>query len=324
MTASAPLLEIDRLRIAFATRNQPLVAVDDISFQVAAGEVLGIVGESGAGKSITGMAIAGLIEPPGRIAGGAIRLDGQRIDDLPEAERRRIRGAKISMVFQDPQTSLDPLFTIGDQLVETMRTHLDMTRAEARGQAVALLDMVGIPDAPRRVDDYPHLLSGGMRQRVVIALALCARPRLIVADEPTTALDVSSQAQVIDVLKRLCAERGTAVILVTHDMGVIAETAHRVAVMYAGRIVEIGPVRHVVLQPSHPYTEGLMASIPSVERRTARLAQIDGYMPRLGALPPGCAFQARCPKVTARCRTERPELRPSRGVEVACWAVDAA
>ena len=259
---SAPLLEVRDLRVEFPTRRGTLVAVDDVSFDIAPGEVLGVVGESGAGKSLTGMAIIGLLEPPGRIAAGEIRLDGRRIDNLPRRRDAPLRGRRIGAIFQDPLTSLNPLYTIGEQLVETILTHLEVDRAEARQRALALLAEVGIPAPQRRIDHYPHQFSGGMRQRVVIALALCAEPRLIVADEPTTALDVSIQAQIISLLKRLAREHGTAVMLITHDMGVIAETADRVAVMYAGRIAEIGPVREVIHSPRHPYTVGLMGSIP--------------------------------------------------------------
>ncbi len=323
MSSSGPLLAVDGLRVEFPTRRGTLVAVRGVSFDIARGEVLGVVGESGAGKSITGAAIIGLIDPPGRIAGGQIRLDGRRIDALPAAELRKIRGREIGAVFQDPLTSLNPLYTVGRQLVETIRTHLRLGEAEARTRAIALLDEVGIPAAERRIDHYPHQFSGGMRQRVVIALALCAQPRLVVADEPTTALDVSIQAQIIQLLKRLCREHGTAVMLVTHDMGVIAETADRVAVMYAGRIVEIGPVADVIHRPRHPYTAGLMGSIPSIGAEVERLAQIDGAMPRLDAIPSGCAFHPRCPRAIERCRSDGPELVAAGEAKVACWLASA-
>jgi peptide/nickel transport system ATP-binding protein len=317
--SSAPVLEVENLRVAFATRRGTLVAVDDISFAIGEGEVLGVVGESGAGKSLTGQAVIGLLEPPGHIAGGEIRLDGRRIDNLPYESLRRIRGKEIGMVFQDPLTSLNPLYTIGRQLIETIRTHLDLSPAAARKRAIDLLAEVGIPSPAKRIEHYPHQLSGGLRQRVVIALALCANPRLVIADEPTTALDVSIQAQIIAVLKRLCREHGAAVMLITHDMGVIAETADRVAVMYAGRLAEIGPVRDVVQRPQHPYTRGLMGSIPKLGARTDRLTQIEGSMPRLNAIPGGCAFHPRCPKAFDRCPRERPELLPAGASRAACW-----
>jgi peptide/nickel transport system ATP-binding protein len=319
-----PLLEVRDLRVEFPTRRGILTALDGVSFTIAPGEVLGVVGESGAGKSMTGSAIIGLLEPPGRIAGGQVLLDGKRIDNLPYEKMRRIRGREIGAIFQDPLTTLNPLYTVGDQLVETMLTHLPIGRDEARRRAISWLEMVGIPAAAQRIQSYPHEFSGGMRQRVVIALALCAEPRLIVADEPTTALDVSIQAQVIALLKGLAREKGTAMMLVTHDMGVIAETADRVAVMYAGRIAEIGPVREVVKHPKHPYSAGLMASIPPLDRRVERLAQIEGAMPRLSAIPPGCAFNPRCPKVFARCYTDRPELLDAGETRAACWLYDKA
>jgi len=318
-----PLLEVEDLVVEFPTRRGRLVAVDRVSFTIEAGEVLGMVGESGAGKSLTGMAIIGLLEPPGRIAGGSIRLEGQRIDDLPPDAMRRIRGRKIGAIFQDPLTSLNPLYTIGRQLEETIRTHLDLDGRAARTRAIGLLREVGIPAPERRIDAYPHELSGGMRQRVVIALALAAEPALVVADEPTTALDVSIQAQIVQLLKRLCREHGTAVLLVTHDMGVIAETADRVAVLYAGRLVELGPVEAVIRRPLHPYTQGLMGAIPRIGARKGRLVQIDGAMPRLDAIPPGCAFHPRCPHAFERCRSERPALvTVGPAHRAACWRVE--
>ena len=317
--ASGPLLEVDDLRVEFPLRHGTLRAVNGISFTIAPGEVLGVVGESGAGKSLTGAAVIGLIDPPGRISGGEIRLAGRRIDNLSYEAMRRIRGREIGAVFQDPLTSLNPLYTIGRQLTETIRTHLPLSAAQALARAIGLLEEVGIPAAARRIDHYPHQFSGGMRQRVVIALALAAKPRLIIADEPTTALDVSIQAQIIQLLKRLCRDHGTAVMLVTHDMGVIAETADRVAVMYAGRIVEIGPVADVIHRPQHPYTVGLMGSIPSIAEERERLTQIDGTMPRLTAVPTGCAFHPRCAQVMPRCRSERPELAAAGATRAACW-----
>ena len=313
------LLNVEHLVVEFPGRRGTLRALDDVSFAIAPGEILGVVGESGAGKSLTGAAIIGLLEPPGRVAGGEIHLEGQRIDHLPYEQMRRIRGRKIGAIFQDPLTSLNPLYSIGRMLVETIMTHLPVSAAEARQRAIQLLMDTGIPAAAERIDHYPHQFSGGMRQRVVIALALAAEPQLIVADEPTTALDVSIQAQIITLLKRLCKERGAAVMLITHDMGVIAETCDRVAVMYAGRIVEIGPVHEIINQPAHPYTRGLMACIPDMSRERDLLHQIDGAMPRLTAIPPGCAYNPRCEQVFERCRQERPELQAAGVTRAACW-----
>ena len=317
-----PVLSVRDLRVEFVTRRGALKAIDGISFDIGRGEVLGVVGESGAGKSVTGSAVIGLIDPPGRIAGGEIRLSGRRIDNLPPEEMRKVRGKRIGMIFQDPLTSLNPLYRVGEQLVETIRTHTNLSSSAARQRAIDLLAEVGIPAPERRIDGYPHEFSGGMRQRVVIALALCAEPELIIADEPTTALDVSVQAQIISLLKRLGREHGTAIMLVTHDMGVIAETADRVAVMYAGRIAEIGPVREVVQSPLHPYAKGLMGAIPSLASEADRLVQIPGSMPRLSAIPPGCPFNPRCPYVFDRCRVERPEAIQRDVHRVACHLYD--
>jgi peptide/nickel transport system ATP-binding protein len=322
MSNTPPLLEVRNLRVEFPTRRGTLVAIDDVSFSISPGEVLGVVGESGAGKSMTGAAIIGLLEPPGRIARGQILLNGKRIDNLRYEQMRRIRGREIGAIFQDPLTTLNPLYTVGKQLAETMTTHLPIGPAEAKKRAIGWLELVGIPAAAQRIDSYPHEFSGGMRQRVVIALALCAEPKLIVADEPTTALDVSIQAQVIALLKTLAREKGTAMMLVTHDMGVIAETADRVAVMYAGRIAEVGPVREVVKHANHPYSAGLMGSIPPLDRRVERLAQIDGAMPRLSAIPQGCAYNPRCPQVFDKCRSLRPDLLNAGTTRAACWLYD--
>ena len=313
------LLQVQNLVVEFPTRRGTLRALDDISFDIAPGEILGVVGESGAGKSLTGASIIGLLEPPGRVAGGQIVLQGQRIDQLNADQMRHIRGRKIGAIFQDPLTSLNPLYTIGRQLTETILAHLPMSPSQARQRAIELLQDTGIPAAEQRIDHYPHQFSGGMRQRVVIALALAAEPQLIVADEPTTALDVSIQAQIISLLKKVCKDRGAAVMLITHDMGVIAETCDRVAVMYAGRIAEIGPVREVINQSAHPYTRGLMACIPDMDSDRENLNQIDGAMPRLNAIPKGCAFNPRCPQVHERCGQERPELMPAGATRAACW-----
>ncbi len=314
-----PLLSVRDLQVQFPTRRGVLTAIQDISFDVMPGEILGVVGESGAGKSMTGNAIIGLLEAPGRITRGQVLLLGQDLTRLGNAELRRIRGRDIGAIFQDPLTSLNPLYTIGGMLVETILTHLPVNKGEAEERAMAMLAEVGIPAARERFRHYPHQFSGGMRQRVVIALALCANPKLVIADEPTTALDVSVQAQIINLLKRLCKEHGTAVMLITHDMGVIAETAHRVCVMYAGRIVEIGPVRQVVKSPRHPYTQGLMAAIPQVGADEERLAQIEGSMPRLDGIPSGCAFHPRCPQSFEPCTARVPRLLPvARGQEAAC------
>ena len=313
------VLEVKNLSVEFTTRHGTLKALNEVSFSIAAGEVVGVVGESGAGKSLTGAAIIGLLEPPGRISGGEILLAGRRIDQLPDDQMRKIRGREIGAIFQDPLTSLNPLYTVGHQITETIVTHLPLTWSQGRNRAIELLEATGIPAARERIDHYPHQFSGGMRQRVVIALALAAEPKLIVADEPTTALDVSIQAQIIELLKKLCREQGAAVMLITHDMGVIAETADRVVVMYAGRIAEVGKVHDVIHAPRHPYTVGLMGSIPSIHQHVERLVQIDGTMPRLNAIPQGCAFNPRCVKVMDRCKIERPELQTLGSLQVACW-----
>ncbi|SFD79052.1 ABC transporter ATP-binding protein [Roseivivax sediminis] len=310
------VLDVRNLRVEFPTRHGTLTAVDDISLTIERGEILGVVGESGAGKSMTGMAILGLLEPPGRIAAGEIHLSGDRIDTLTEPHMQRVRGRRIGAIFQDPLTSLNPLFRVGDQLVETIHLHTELGKSAARQRAMDLMREVGIPAVEERIDNYPHQFSGGMRQRIVIALALCAEPELIIADEPTTALDVSIQAQITALLKRLCRDRGTAVMLVTHDMGVIAETADRVAVMYAGRLAELGAVEDVVRRPQHPYTEGLMGSIPSLHSDEGELRMIPGSMPRLGSIPAGCAFNPRCAHAGPRCRREIPRTH---GTGAACW-----
>ena len=316
------LLEVRDLKVEIPTRRGLLTILDGVSFDIEKGEVLGLVGESGAGKSISGLAIIGLLEPPARISRGTVTLEGRRIDNLPREEMRKVRGARIGTIFQDPLTSLNPLYTIGRQLIETIQTHTKLTTRQAEARAVDLLKSVGIPAAESRLGAYPHEFSGGMRQRVVISLALCADPVLVIADEPTTALDVSIQAQIIALMKRLCRENHTAVLLITHDMGVIAETADRVAVMYAGRIAEIGPVAAVVNRAKHPYSVGLMGSIPTVERRLDKLPQIPGAMPRPGSVPKGCAFAPRCGFTRDLCRQERPELLVTPETMCACFQYD--
>jgi peptide/nickel transport system ATP-binding protein len=320
---SVPVLSMRDLQVEFATRHHTLRAIDGVSLEIARGEVLGVVGESGAGKSVTGLAVIGLIDPPGRISGGEIYLSGLRIDNLPAEEMRKLRGKRIGMIFQDPLTSLNPLYRIGDQIIETIRTHTSLSEAAARKRAIELLAEVGIPAPDKRIDGYPHEFSGGMRQRVVIALAICAEPELIIADEPTTALDVSVQAQIIALIKRLGRDHGTAVMLVTHDMGVIAETCDRVAVMYSGRVAEIGPVQDVIRNPLHPYAKGLMGAIPTLAGEDKRLVQIPGSMPRLSAIPQGCSFNPRCDFAFDRCRIERPEPIRHGTQAVACHLYDA-
>ena len=314
---TSPVLSIRNLSVEIPNRRGVVKPVNDVSYDINAGEILGVVGESGAGKSMAGNAVIGLLTPPAHIAAGEIWLNGSRIDTLKGEDMRRLRGKQIGMVFQDPLTSLNPLLSIGDQLTETMLTHLGISRAEAERRAVAALEEVGIPGAAERIGSYPHEFSGGMRQRVVIALALCAEPSLIIADEPTTALDVSVQAQIIALLKRLCRERGTAVMLITHDMGVIAEAADRVAVMYAGRLAELGSVRDVLTAPRHPYTFGLMASTPLASAGKERLHQIEGAMPRLNKVPEGCPFHPRCTYANDICRAA-PAPHIGDG-PAACW-----
>ncbi|MEM8854100.1 MAG: ABC transporter ATP-binding protein [Pseudomonadota bacterium] len=305
--------------------HPPVPILEEVSMTIGAGEILGIVGESGAGKSMTGAAVTGLLEPPLAKTGGAIHFKGARIDTLPEAQLRRLRGRAIGTIFQDPLTALNPVFTIGRQLVETIRTHAGLSEAAARQKAIALLEAVGIPGASERLWHYPHAFSGGMRQRVVIALALAGDPDLLIADEPTTALDVSIQAQIIELLLSLSRKIGAGVMLITHDMGVIAQAADKVAVMYAGRVVEMGPVRQVLTAPRHPYTAGLVASIPEIGAGLETLPQIGGAMPRAGERPGGCAFHPRCPRKLNVCESIQPQAgTTASGVVVACHAEMAA
>ncbi|GAW36886.1 oligopeptide transport ATP-binding protein OppD [Roseovarius sp. A-2] len=322
-TATAPpVLEVSNLTVEFPTRHGTLTAIDDVSMRIEPGEILGVVGESGAGKSITGLAVLGLLETPGRIAGGEIHVAGHRVDTLSEDELTKVRGSEMGAIFQDPLTALNPLFSIGAQLVETIRLHTGLSKEGARDRALHLLREVGIPAPEERLKQFPHQFSGGMRQRVVIALALAAEPGLIIADEPTTALDVSIQAQITTLLRRLCKEHRTGIMLVTHDMGVIAETADRVAVMYSGRMVETGRVEDVIHDPQHPYTKGLMAAIPSLHDRVEILTQIDGSMPRLNTRPAGCAFNPRCSVAGPRCRLDRPEMVAAGRNRAACFLHD--
>jgi len=322
------LLEVDDLQVEFRTRNATARVLDGISFTLAEGETLCMVGESGCGKSMTALAIMGLVpSPPGRVTGGAVRLRGENLLEASERRMRDVRGNEISMIFQEPMTSLNPVFTIGDQIVETILLHEDVTRREARERALGMLRAVQIRAAEQRIDEYPHQLSGGMRQRVMIAMALACGPAVLIADEPTTALDVTVQAQVFDLLHELRDRTGTAILLITHDMGVVAEMADRVAVMYAGRIVESGDVERILDRPSHPYTQGLIRCVPHLEAdpppERPELAEIPGMVPALTELGTGCAFEPRCGQRLARCAAERPpEFRSGGGHRVACWLVE--
>jgi peptide/nickel transport system ATP-binding protein len=315
---SANTLEVRDLKTHFITRAGVVRAVDGVSFEVRAGEVLGLVGESGCGKTVTGFSILGLVDPPGRIVGGRILFEGTDLLQLREEELRRIRGAQIAMVFQDPMMTLNPVLRIDTQMVEAVRAHQAVSQSEAREQARAALARVGIPAAESRLRSYPHQFSGGMRQRVAIAIALLNRPKLIIADEPTTALDVTIQAQILYEAQKLCRESGTALIWITHDLTVVAGLADRICVMYAGRIVEQGTVDEVLDKPLHPYTHGLIGSVPSRNRRGSPLAQIPGMTPSLVNLPPGCAFRARCPRAAPACAND-PILEPRGARLVRCF-----
>ncbi|MDJ0856339.1 MAG: ABC transporter ATP-binding protein [Desulfobacterales bacterium] len=306
-----PLLKIENLQTYFYVKGQVAKAVDDVSLTIPAGETLGLVGESGCGKSVTAHSIIQLIpDPPGKIVGGRIEFEGQNLLELPEDQMRRIRGNRISMIFQEPMTSLNPVFTVGDQVGEVMRLHQKLSRTEARARTVEMFTLVGIPAPETRLDDYPHQMSGGMRQRVMIAMALACNPRLMIADEPTTALDVTIQAQILDLMNQLKTETGASILFITHDLGVIAEMAQRVAVMYAGKMVEFADVRTLFAEPRHPYTVGLMASIPVLGHKTAqgRLSTIKGTVPSLFSLPRGCTFSDRCPDVFDDCRQINPDM----------------
>lgn len=306
------LLEIQDLQTHFVTDAGTVRAVDGVSLTVRKGETLGVVGESGCGKSVTALSILRLIpNPPGKIVGGKILLEGRSLLDLPEDEMRKVRGGSISMIFQEPMTSLNPVFTVGDQIAEGIRLHQRLSKRDSWNKAIEMLRLVRIPDPDRRVKEYPHQMSGGMRQRVMIAMALSCNPHLLIADEPTTALDVTIQAQILELLNQLKSELGMAVMLITHDLGVVADTAARVAVMYAGRVVEQAPVLELFTNPRHPYTQGLLNSIPRIEKaeRRPRLQAIPGMVPDLLDLPRGCKFQARCTKVFDACRGDEPQLK---------------
>ena len=328
---SGDLLQVSGLGTWFYTRQGIVKAVDDVAFSVAAGETLAIVGESGCGKSMTALSLMRLIpEPPGRIVSGSVKLADRDLLQLSEKEMRGVRGNDISMIFQEPMTSLNPVMTIGKQIGEALILHRDMDKKAAMKRAIEMLDLVKIPAPAQRAREYPHQLSGGMRQRAMIAMALACNPKVLIADEPTTALDVTIQAQILELIVELQREFGTAVVLITHDLGVVAETARRVIVMYAGRKVEEATVEELFAKPLHPYTQGLMASIPRLDllrgadkADTDRLQEIPGIVPPLFALPKGCAFAARCPKVTDICRQERPAYEQKRPAHwAACWNIN--
>jgi peptide/nickel transport system ATP-binding protein len=315
---SAPLLVVENLQTRFYTRAGMVKAVDGVSFTLGHGETLAIVGESGCGKSVTALSLMRLVaDPPGRVVGGSVRLEGRELLELDEAAMRRVRGKLVSMIFQEPMTSLNPVMTIGRQIGESLLLHEALSRRAALARSVELLQLVGIPEPAQRAREYPHQLSGGMRQRAMIAMALACRPRVLIADEPTSALDVTIQAQILELIARLQRELGTAMIMITHDLGVVAETAERVIVMYAGRKVEEATVGELFARPLHPYTRGLMNSIP--RRAAARLQEIPGMVPALSNLPPGCAFAPRCPQATANCRsTDIPYEEKQPGHWAAC------
>ena len=320
--AAQTILEVDGLQTHFFTAVGTVRAVDGVSYALKSGETLGVVGESGCGKSVSALSVLRLVaNPPGRIVGGAIRFEGKNLLELSEPEMERIRGNEISMIFQEPMTSLNPLFTIGRQVSEAIALHQGLSRKEAMGRAVEMLRRVYIPEPERRVHAYPHQMSGGMRQRVMIAMALSCNPKVLIADEPTTALDVTIQAQILDLLRDLRERTGAAIMLITHDLGVVAEIAHRVVVMYAGRIVEEAPVDLLFSDPQHPYTLGLLGSIPRLgSDGDERLIAIEGVVPNPYALPPGCRFSPRCPLADDHCRREAPELREiAHGHRTACW-----
>ncbi len=319
--ATGALIEVEHLDVQFFTRRGRVRAVRDVSFTIAPGETLGLVGESGSGKSVTAQAMLGLIELPGRITGGDVRWKDRSLVHDAAATLNAVRGHEIAMVFQDPMTSLNPLFTIGAQIVETLRRHLKMPRKAARARAIELLDLVGIANPTQRAGQYPHEMSGGMRQRVLIAMALACEPQLLIADEPTTALDVTIQAQILDLIADLQQRLGLAVLLITHDLGVVAGLCDRVAVMYAGKLVEVAEAEALFARPGHPYTAGLLRSTPRLDEVSARLLSIDGSPPDLVHPPDGCPYSARCPLAHDRCATAMPTLDAhEEGREVACWS----
>ncbi|MBI1775565.1 MAG: ABC transporter ATP-binding protein [Proteobacteria bacterium] len=319
--AAPSLLSVHELRTYFGSSAGEFRAVDGVSFDLARGETLGIVGESGCGKSVTALSIMGLVpQPPGRIAGGRVLFEGDELLSKSQAELRHLRGNKLSMIFQEPMTSLNPVYTVGQQIMEGIQLHRDVSHGEARARTIEMLRLVRIPSPERRIEDYPHQMSGGMRQRVMIAMALACEPMLLIADEPTTALDVTIQAQILDLMRRIREETGTAIMLITHSLGVVAEMADAVVVMYAGRIVEQADVRTLFSDPQHPYTLGLLGSIPKLAVEEDRLATISGTVPNPRAMPAGCKFNPRCPLADDRCRAEEPplvEIKP--GHRAACW-----
>jgi len=321
LSATENLLEVTGLRTVFAAERGEVRAVDGVDFSLERGRTLGIVGESGCGKSVTALSIMGLVpQPPGRIAGGEIRFEGEDLLKLPVARLRNLRGDKLSMIFQEPMSSLNPAFPAGEQVAEVLLRHRGLSKREARKQAIEMLHRVRIPSPERRADEYPHQLSGGMRQRVMIAMALACNPKLLIADEPTTALDVTIQAQILELMRTLRAELGTAIILITHDLGVIAELADDVIVMYAGQVIERCAVARVFSEPQHPYTIGLLGSIPRLHLEQERLNAIEGFVPDAANLPSGCRFHPRCPFAVDKCRQETPPLMEiTPGHHAACW-----
>jgi oligopeptide/dipeptide ABC transporter ATP-binding protein len=321
LPATSALLEVRELRTSFDGEQGEVRAVDGVSFRLERGRTLGIVGESGCGKSVTALSIMGLVpQPPGRIAGGEVLFDGEDLLKLPAARLRDLRGDKLAMIFQEPMTSLNPAFPVGDQVAEALLRHRAIAPREARTQAIEMLRRVRIPSPERRAEDYPHQLSGGMRQRVMIAMALACNPKLLIADEPTTALDVTIQAQILELMRTLRAELGTAIILITHDLGVIAELADDVIVMYAGQVIERCSAERLFAEPQHPYTIGLLGSIPRLHLEQPRLSAIEGFVPDAAALPAGCRFHPRCPFAVEKCRQEVPPLLDiTSGHQAACW-----